>query len=171
MHRTHGSSRAVSRIAPSVIAVGALQLLLVIARCWSTREAPTAGDALMVLLACVVTAAALGYRERRQGTRLERSEAPAEPLAASWRPALLLGLIPLASWAAMYLAFGPFVSMNDTFYIIQNPIGQASGHPIVYSLVVSAFLRGGGTGSFVALAALQMALFYGMVAGRCGCST
>lgn len=83
--------------------------------------------------------------------------------------AMALAAVALVLWLGMFALYGPFVSMNDTVHIINDPFGVARQHPIMYNLVTAGMMRGLGWllgwQAAAALTALaQMLLFTAILA-------
>ena len=86
------------------------------------------------------------------------------------RLALWAFLIPLACWSLLYAHLWPMASMNDTAWILTDPFGAGSQHPITYRLVVVALFRlgrlvGGDLTGVVLLSVGQMLLWAACVSG------
>ena len=123
------------------------------------------GAACWGLLALVDLAA------RRRGR--DSQEAGAQP-GAGWRDrrrlALLAFLIPLICWSLLYAHLWPMASMNDTAWILRDPIGAGAQHPITYGLSIGVLFRlgrlvGGDLTGVVLLSAGQMLLWATCVSG------
>ena len=123
------------------------------------------GAACWGLLALVDLAA------RRRGR--DSQEAGAQP-GAGWRDrrrlALLAFLIPLICWSLLYAHLWPMASMNDTAWILRDPIGAGAQHPITYGLSIGVLFRlgrlvGGDLTGVVLLSVGQMLLWAACVSG------
>ena len=123
------------------------------------------GAACWGLLALVDLAA------RRRGRNSQ--EAGAQP-GAGWRDrrrlALLAFLIPLICWSLLYAHLWPMASMNDTAWILRDPIGAGAQHPITYGLSIGVLFRlgrlvGGDLTGVVLLSVGQMLLWAACVSG------
>ena len=123
------------------------------------------GAACWGLLALVDLAA------RRRGRNSQ--EAGAQP-GAGWRDrrrlALLAFLIPLICWSLLYVHLWPMASMNDTAWILRDPIGAGAQHPITYGLSIGVLFRlgrlvGGDLTGVVLLSVGQMLLWAACVSG------
>lgn len=95
-----------------------------------------------------------------------------EPSARASRVQMVLAFVlPLATWVTQYLAFWPMVSMNDTHFILMDPLAAAAhGHPLMYNLYLTAvahvgeWLFGSFLGGVVLASLVQIALWV-LVAG------
>ena len=123
------------------------------------------GAACWGLLALVDLAA------RRRGR--DSQEAGAQP-GTGWRDrrrlALLAFLIPLICWSLLYAHLWPMASMNDTAWILRDPIGAGAQHPITYGLSIGVLFRlgrlvGGDLTGVVLLSVGQMLLWAACVSG------
>ena len=92
---------------------------------------------------------------------------------AGWsrrRLALLAFLIPLICWSLLYAHLWPMASMNDTAWILRDPIGAGTQHPITYGLTIGVLFRlgrlaGGDLTGVVLLSMVQMLLWAACVSG------
>lgn len=96
------------------------------------------------------------YREG--GSRRERGPKDVQlPLA------MFVGAV--LAWGAMFLHYWPMASMNDTVWILNDPVGASVQHPLAYNLGLYTIVRigsaVGGTplSGVVAAGATQMALW------------
>ena len=86
------------------------------------------------------------------------------------RLALLAFLIPLSCWSLLYAHLWPMASMNDTVWILRDPIGAGAQHPITYGLTIGVLfwlgrLVGGDLAGVVLLSVGQMLLWAACVSG------
>ena len=86
------------------------------------------------------------------------------------RLALLAFLIPLSCWSLLYAHLWPMASMNDTVWILRDPIGAGAQHPITYGLTIGVLFRlgrlvGGDLAGVVLLSVGQMLLWAACVSG------
>ena len=122
-------------------------------------------------VACWGLLALVDLAARRRGR--DSQEAGAQP-GAGWRErrrlALLAFLIPLICWSLLYAHLWPMASMNDTAWILRDPIGAGAQHPITYGLSIGVLFRlgrlvGGDLTGVVLLSVGQMLLWAACVSG------
>lgn len=77
---------------------------------------------------------------------------------------------PLVTWSVQFLHFWPMASMNDTWWILSEPISYATYHPLTYTLSlavlthIAEFFGGSVVAGLVLVAVVQMLMWAGVAA-------
>lgn len=132
------------------------------------------GVGILFFLLTWVLLSTLDYQASNRSIESSSAQTIGAPEETSfWQRKWLLPTVgfvgPLLSWVILFLRYWPMASMNDTYWILRDPLGAAIQHPLAYNIFIKlltatgAKLGGSELVGLVFAAVVQMLMWAGAI--------